>query len=183
MITMSTATSLGVNYTVPPNSPNSGAKNVGGAATRVAGADLLNLVQPTGNTTGVHGSTVLDLSDTDPALSAGVFAYSNNRPLGKRLVNSLATVASTALRYTANRPALMRSINKRESYKSSGVATAFRAGAYNLYTGKFNPAPTPVVETPGVDNAANVSRSNTGSLIYRTGAKLAKTQSYNSKTG
>jgi hypothetical protein len=181
---MAIATSAGVNYTTQPNINGSGSKNNGGSATRVGTSVKLNSVAVSKDTTGVFGSTVIDGTDTDKAVSAGTIAHNHVKPIAAKVTTEIAGVASSVLSNSANNPAQLRSINKRESFKSDGKATAFRAGYFNLYTGKYSPAPTPVTETPGTDNAATVSRTAPGDLVFRTGAKLpVRTQDYTAKTG
>lgn len=132
---------------------------------------------------GVFGSTVIDGTDTDKAISGGTIAHNHVKPLTAKVTTELGGVSNTALKTTANVPSQLRSINKRESYKSSGYATAFRAGYFNLYTGKFSPAPTPVTETPGTDNAATPTRSVPGTMRFKTGAPVAVEQDYSAKNG
>jgi hypothetical protein len=192
---MSTATSAGVDYNVPPNTTGSGADNNGGSATRVGSSSVLNNVAVSRDTTGVFGSTVVDGADTDKAVSAGVFAHNHVKPITGRVTTEIAGVASTVLSTNANDPSQLRSINKRESIKSNGVATAIRAGYWNIYSGTWTVNPTPVtVATTGVptagqtqvgnDDAATPTRSQPGELVFRTGAKLpVRDRDYKPKNG
>lgn len=181
---MATAKTNGSNYSVPPNLGGSGSVNGGGVATRITSTSVLRKVSVSKDTTGVLTSIVVDGDSTDKAVNSGVFAYNNKKPISARVTKDIAGVASTVLATTANVPGQLRSINKRESYVSEGTSTAFRLGYFNLYTGKYNPAPTPVTETPGTDNAANVSRTSPGDLVFRTGAKLpVRNRDYSKKTG
>jgi hypothetical protein len=181
---MATANKSAVDYTTPPNLKGSGSVNDGGTSTRVTSTSLLRNVAVSKDQTGVFASTVVNGTDTDPAVGGGVFAHNHVKPITARVTNEIANVASSALANTANNPAQLRSINKRESYKSNGVATAMRAGYFNLFTGKFSPLPTPVTETPGTDVAANPTRSAPGDLVFRTGAKLpVRNYDYKAKTG
>jgi hypothetical protein len=181
---MSTANTSGSDYSTPPNLKGSGSVNNGGTSTRVTSNSLLRNVAVSKDRTGVFASTVIDGTDTDKAISAGVIAHNHVKPIAARVTTEIAGQSSTVLSTTADDPTQLRSINKRESYKSAGTATAMRAGYFNLYTGKFSPAPTPVSEAPGTDTAATVSRSAPGDLVFRTGAKLpVRTQDYKAKTG
>jgi hypothetical protein len=181
---MSTANTSGVNYTTPPNLTGSGSVNNGGTSTRVKSNSVLRTVAVSKDTTGVFASTVIDGTDTDKALSGGTIAHNHVKPIAARITNELGGVSTTVLDNTSNDPTQLRSINKRESFKSSGYATAFRAGYFNFYTGAFSPAPTPVTETPGTDTAATVSRTSPGDLVFRTGAKLpVRNRDYKAKTG
>lgn len=150
------------------------AKNVGSSTV------LENSVLGTVNV-GVFASTVIDGTDTDKALSGGTIAHNHVKPITAKVTTELGGVSSDALATTANVPSQLRSINKRESYKSSGYATAFRAGYFNLYTGKFSPSPTPVTENPGTDNAASVTRAVPGTLRYKLGNPAPVAVNYSSK--
>jgi hypothetical protein len=182
---MATATSAGVNYSVPPNVNGSGASNNHGAAAKVGTVTtLLDNVAISKDNTGVFGSTVVDGNDTDKAISAGSIAHNHVKPISQKITTEIAGQVSSVLSNTANDPTQLRSINKRESFKSAGTATAIRAGYFNLYTGRFSPAPTPVTETPGTDTAAAPTRSAPGDLVFRTGAKLpVRNVDYSAKTG
>lgn len=157
-------------------------KNTGGSAKKVGlSSTVLNNLNTGVNNVGVFASTVVDGTEVDPAVSAGVFAFNNQRPVAMRLTTALATVSNSVLQSGANVPSQIRSINKRESYVSEGTSTAFRAGYFNLYTGKYSPAPTSVVETPGTDNAANPTRSVPGKLVFKSGSPVATSQNYSAK--
>lgn len=181
---MSTANNTGSDYATPPNMAGSGSVNNGGTSTRITSTNILRTVAVSKDTTGVFASTVIDGTDTNKALSGGTIAHNHVKPITAKVTTELGGVSSSALSDTSNNPSQLRSINKRESYKSSGFSTAFRAGYFNFYTGKFSPAPTPVTETPGTDTAATVSRSAPGDLVFRTGAKLpVRNRDYSAKTG
>ena len=64
---------------------------------------------------------------------------------------------------------IRRSINKLEHMRTVRVATAIRAGYWNVYTGKFTTAPTVADDAPtwGTDDAANPTRAIPGELVYR----------------
>lgn len=159
------------------NNNHGTAKNIGTVSTALENSSLGRV------DVGVFGSTVVDGVDTDPALSAGVFAYKNNKPIALRYTTSISTVSNNVLLNASIIPDQLRSINKRESFKSSGYATAIRAGYFNLYTGKWTVNPTPVTENPGTDNAATPTRSVPGELVYKTGASLPVRDNYKAKTG
>ena len=182
---MSTANMSGSDYTVPPNTTASGAKNVGGAATKLGSdSSLLDNVSVARSQTDVFGSTVVDGADTDEALSASTIAYNNQSPIAMRLSTTISGQPNNFLRSGANVPGQLRSINKRESFKVSRIATAIRAGEWNIYTGEWGTPPTSATETPGTDTAANPTRSAPGDLVFRTGAPLpVRDQYYKSKTG
>jgi hypothetical protein len=141
---------------------------------------------------GVFGSTVIDGTNTNKALTAGSFAYSNQRPVGKKVSSKVAGVTNTVLESGAAQPGLVKSVHKSSVKNGSGnivdgvrtrrFTTAIRSGSFNIYTGQFSSAPTVAADTFASDNAANVSRSNTGKLVYKAGAKVPTSVSYASKT-
>lgn len=65
---------------------------------------------------------------------------------------------------------IRRSIHKLEHMWSRLVATAIRAGYWNIYTGSFLIDPTVQDDAPtfGTDDAANPTRAIPGELTYRT---------------
>lgn len=164
-------------------------KNNSGAALRIKTTTKLSSVTSGLNTP--TGSIVVDGTDTDKALSAGTFAYNDQRPVAKRVTVSLANVSKTFLRSGAAVPSLVVSVNKIESVDTRAIATAIRSGYWNIYSGKFTTDPTvstdtmhkSVVGTSVIDVAANVSRSSTGRLTYMLGAGNAVNRSYDSKRG
>lgn len=185
---MAIATTAGVAYTVPPNRPGSGARNNGGAGTRLTGTSLLDGVSVAKYAAGVFGSTVLDNSWADKALTAGTFKYDNLRPIAPRLTTVLAGVSNTILRSGADTPALFRSIHKQEKQRTVLVTTAIRAGAWNIYSGVYSPVLSGQLDKSFGDSlfndkAAQPSRTSTGRLIYKGGALNPVTTSYASKTG
>jgi hypothetical protein len=132
---------------------------------------------------GVFASTVIDGDYTDKAISGGTIAHDHVKPIVAKVTAELGGVASSALSTTANVPSQLRSINKRENYRSPGTATAFRAGYFSLYTGRFTTNPTGVTETPGTDNAASPTRSVPGSMRFKSGAPVAIAKNYPAKNG
>jgi hypothetical protein len=164
-------------------------KNDGGVAKQIGSSSVLNNVSITNPPVGVFGSTVLDNNYADKALSGGVFKHDNLRPISKRVTTTLATVTKPVLQSGALVPANLRMLHKRESYKVSQIATAIRAGEWNIYTGTWGVNPVSTTETPGsdatlgpLDRAASVSRSSPGQLVYRTGARLPVRDDYKAKT-
>jgi hypothetical protein len=160
----------------------SSTKNKGGSAKKAgASSKILNNISIGVNNVGVFASTVVDGTDTDSAVAEGVFAYNNQQPIARRVTISLATVVNSVLLSGAGIPSQVRSINKRESYISEGTSTAFRAGHFNLYTGRYSPAPVSVVEVPGTDNAASPTRNVPGRLVFRSGRGTPISQNYSAK--
>ena len=134
---MSTATSAGVDYTIPPNRKGSGASNNHGAATRTGTSVNFDNVSVARAQTTVFGSTVVDGTDTDKALSASTIAYNNQKPIGMRVSNTVSGQSNNVLLGGADVPGQVRSIHKREAYKANKLATAYRNGYWDPYYGKF----------------------------------------------
>lgn len=155
---------------------NGTAKNIGTTSTVLENSGLGSV------NVGVFGSTVIDGTDTDKALSGGTIAHNHVKPLAFRLTSELGGVSNTGLSTTANDPSQVRVLHKRESYKVVKTATAIRAGFWNIYTGKWTTNPTSTTENPGTDNAASVTRAAPGKLVYKTGAGLPVRDNYKAKT-
>ena len=79
-----------------------------------------------------------------------------------------ATVAGTFYTYGIN-PVNKRSIHKLEAIRTERVATAIRAGYWNIYTGSWTTAPTVAndIGDAGTDEAATPTRAIPGELVYR----------------
>lgn len=184
---MAIANSAGVAYTIQPNRPGSGARNNGGAATRLTGTALMDGVSISRFSTSAFGSTALDNSYSDKALTAGTFRYDNLRPIAPRLTTVLAGVSNTVLRSGANTPALFRSVHKQERQRTVLTTTAIRAGAWNIYSGVYSPALSGQLDKSFGDSlyndkAAAPSRTATGRLTYSAGRDPVTT-GYANKTG
>lgn len=185
---MAVAKTNGVDYSVPPNRPSSGARDAGGAATRLTTTSLLDGVTVSRFPTTVFGSTVLDNGYADKALSAGTFKYDNLKPIAPRLTTVLAGVSNTILRSGADEPRLLRSIPKQEKQRTTLVTTAIRAGDWNMYSGVFSPALSSTLDKSFGDSlyndkAAAPTRSAPGRLSYKGGALNPTTTGYAAKTG
>ena len=174
---MATQTVSGGAVTSASTKNNHGtAKNVG------ASASVLSNQALGGSNVGVFGSTVVDNSSADKALSAGTFKYENQSPISKRVTTSLSGVANSYLRSGAAVPGLVRSIHKLEILRTRRLTTAIRAGNWNIYTGAFSPAPTVAEDTLATDQAATPTRSVPGELVYKTGAPVPVQDNYKAKT-
>jgi hypothetical protein len=186
---MAIATAAGVTYTIQPNRPGSGARNNGGAATKITSTTLMNRgVSISRYSTGVFGSTVIDNAYADKAFSSGTFSYNNLRPIGLRVTTVLGGVSNTILRSGANVPSLTRSIAKIEKQRTLLITTAIRAGAWNVYSGVFSPAVSSQLDKSFGDSfyndkAAAPTRSAPGRLIFKGGSLTPVTTGYAAKTG
>jgi hypothetical protein len=192
---MAIAKTNGVDYTLPPNRPNSGSGGNGGASTKIGSglSGKLDNVAISREYSDVFGSVVIDDSTADKALASGVFAFDNESPIAKKLTTSLSTVDNDVLLSGAAQPPLVRSIHKQEKVISTRFTTAFRAGYFNLYTGKYSVTPTTatdpfwniggnVTSNTSTDEAASPSRAVPGELVYKTGKPLPVFANYEEKT-
>lgn len=163
---------------------SSSTKNIGGSVVNGGKTSLLDSVDLGYSNVGVFGTSVINGTDTDKALSVGIFSYNNQSPVAKRLTESLSGVSNTVLQSGADQPGLIRSIHKLETLRTRRLTTAIRAGYWNIYSGVFSTAPTVAVDSLGNDDAATVSRSAPGELVFlSSGAKLDRTHDYTAKTG
>lgn len=144
----------------------------------------------------VFGSTVISdavIDYADPALSSGVFAYNNARPVAVRLTTTLAgTVVNTFLRSAASDLSSRRSIHRQEKVRTTRTTTAIRAGYWNIYTGTWSTTPTTAVDnfwdisndttsSTSTDEAATPTRTTPGELTYKLGQPLPVSVDYPSK--
>lgn len=131
---------------------------------------------------GVFGSSVVDGTDTDKALSAGTFSYNNQSPVAKRLTDTISGVSNSYLQSGAAVPGNIRSIHKLEVLRTRKLTTAIRAGDWNIYSGQWTTEPSIVVDTLESDDAASPSRNMPGELVYKTGAPVPVQDDYKPKT-
>jgi hypothetical protein len=102
----------------------------------------------------------------------------------RRVTTTVAGIANTVLRSGGTNPKYRRSIHKVETgFRHSGVATAIRAGYWDVYSGTFTTAPTETNNSVGdvagnnsapfntKDHAANPTYAIPGELVYREGGK------------
>lgn len=165
-------------------------KNIGGSVINGGSTTILDSVDLGYSDVGVFGSSVIDGPDTDKALSAGTFSYSNQRPIAKRVTEELSGVSNDVLQSGASQPTLIRSIHKLEVLTTRRLTTAIRAGKWNIFRGRFlnnqnQSADNPVVATDSLasDNAATPTRAVPGELVYKTSAPTPVQDDYKAKTG
>ena len=129
------------------------------------------------------GSVVVDRETTNKANSAGVFSYSTQAPISRRLSVVIGGSASNVLLSGALVPGQISSIKKIESRRVVRKATAMRAGYFNLTTGRFTTNPTSATDSFGSDVAASPTRAVPGQLVYKLGPVTPVTVNYAAKTG
>ena len=165
-----------------------GTRNNGGVAVNTGSSSILSSVK-LGLLDAPVSSVVINGTDTDPALSGGVFAYNNQKPIAKRLTTTLATTSNSVLLSGALVPSQIRSVNKIQSVITNKFTTAIRAGYFNIYNCKFVNTNTggaytvpSATDTFATDNAANPTRDVPGSLVYTIGSKEPVSANYSKKT-
>ena len=161
-------------------------KNKGGsvvnAGTPGSSPVLGSVVKSATSNFGIFGSAVVNGVNTTKSVTAGIFAKLNSI-VARRISTVLAgTVSNSVLLSGASVPGLVRSIHKLEVLRTQRQSTSFRAGNFNLYTGKYNPAPTVAVDSLATDTAATPTREVPGKLVFRTGAKVPVSSNYKAKT-
>lgn len=157
-------------------------KNNGGSAVQIGPSKILSNLG-LGLDSPATGSVVIDGTDTNKSVDSAIFAKNTQRPLGQRLSESPSLVGGSSY------PRYFRQINSIEAFDSPGTATAFRAGYFNLYTGKWSINPTVTYDNmhkavnsiAHIDTEAHVTRSNPGSLTFLSGSKIPVNQNYESK--
>jgi hypothetical protein len=162
-----------------------------GGSTKNNNGVAVNAGSPTGRVSKVGlgrshvttGSVVVDRETTNKAVSAGVFAYSTQKPISARLSVVVGASSSNVLLGLANVPGQIRSIHKIESRRVVRKATAMRAGNFNLITGKFTVDPTSATDSFGSDVAASPTRAVPGKLVYKLGSYVPVSTGYKAKTG
>lgn len=190
--TMATVQTNGSSAVTTNSTVNNGgtAVNVGSASTVLKSRDLGRDSQ------GVFGSTVISnatVDYADPALSSGVFAYTNAGPIAMKVTSTLAgSEVNTFLRSAASDTLNRRSIHRQEKVRTTRTSTAFRQGYWNLYNGQWSTTPTTAVDnfwgassgssSTSTDAAASPTRTAPGDLVYKLGSKNPVSVSYSSKT-
>lgn len=151
------------------------AQNVGGTtATYTSNKTGGNKVNPT-NEIYNAGNYPTDDLDSQKSLTSVDFANSVFTSINQRS----ASAVSGSLKNGSVYPEYLDSIHKKESARTPRLATAMRAGNYNVTTGKFTSV-TVANDAFGNDNAARSSYNAPGNLVYRVGNTLV-TKSYEAK--
>jgi hypothetical protein len=165
---------------------SSSTKNNGGTGLNVGNTSTVLETRALGTSdVGVFASTPVDNAWADEAVSDGVFAYNNSRPVAPRLTTTLSGVTNNALLSGANVPGLLRSIHKIEALRTTKTSSGIRANKYNRFTGAWD-AEYPQVSNDSLseDTAANPTRSAPGQLTYKLGNPVpVSNNDYKAKTG
>lgn len=108
-------------------------KNNNGTAVHIGTSSVLGNVSQSVAENVATGSVVTVTDDVDPAVDSAVFANNSSHPLAQRLDNTVLNGSS----YPNN----IKSINGIESFDTNQTSTAYRAGYWNFYTGKWTTPP------------------------------------------
>lgn len=147
-----------------------------------ASSGVMNTQASATEPVGVFASTPIDGDSADKALSGGTFAYNNNRPVAKIVTEEISGVANTFLRSGAADPSRRQAIHKMESKRTRRVATAIRAGYWNIVSGTFGTTPTVANDSFGNDDAARPTTSVPGEFTYRDGSPEPINDNYKART-
>ena len=163
------------NYYQTSTKNNNGTVMAGGAT-----PTQLSKIGVKRNDVPVFASTVVESSllGNAKAVSGGVFAHDHVKPLTAKVTTEIAGLSSTALSKTSD--IITRNIHKTESVITNKTSTAFRAGNFNLYTGKYS-STTVATDSFGNDVAANPTAVIPGRLVYQLSKPKPVTTSYKSK--
>lgn len=154
---MATAKINGSNYTTPPNTKSSGAKNVGGASTRIVTNTLLDGVAVTRGVGDKYGSVVVNNNTADKAISGNDFAKNTVKPIGTRLTSSMIGPASS----------LRRGIHSLVKVTNRLDTTGIRANKYNRVTNTWDVGyPQTSVDYLKADTATVVSAAQSAGADY-----------------
>lgn len=168
--------------------------NNGGVAVNVGGSSSVLSNKALGaDYNGVFGSTVIDNSSADKAISGGVFAHNHTRPIAKPVTAEIAGVSSSVLNTTGGY-GLTRSIHRQEVVTTTRTATAIRAGYWNSYSGSWSTTPTTATDpfwdidgdatsSTSTDEAASPTRAVPGELAYKLGQPVPVLADYSAKNG
>jgi len=154
--------------------------NSGSVLSHNISSDILNSVAPNAGSNLAYTSGPKDNDNSDKATVSGVFAKNTDSLLSMRsnaLVNGVLVFRNASIY-----PVYVRSINYLENRTTSLVATAIRAGKYNIYTGQFDVGfPGSSSDDFGNDTAARSSFAIPGSLTFMVNSQHITTQNYPAK--
>lgn len=167
--------------------------NFGGSAMNIGtsidslhnGLHLVNLNQ-TKSYNHPHSSVPVQNADTKKAIeNFSVFSFNNDRPIVKgytKLLNNVIIahgIGTTGSRNTN----IISSIHFKSTNKNRLDTTAIRYKQYSMSTGKFDIGlPLVFNDNFGQDNAVAISRTNPGTLCFKS-ARKTESKSYKTKTG
>ena len=148
-------------------------KNNGGAGINLGSSNNL-ANKSSGQNTDRIGSIVSNTSDIDPALTDGIFAFNNDRPVGKKVTDSLASVQNDYLLSGAAEPNLIRSINSIEEIRTRQYTSSVRNKTYDYINNVFESG-YPILQ---LDNLGNDYGGRFGALAFKIGKSTPITEYY-----
>lgn len=104
----------------------------------------------------------------------------NTQFLASKVTTAIASVPNTVLRKMDR--AIVDSIHKIESITTRLQASGFRAGNFNIYSGKFVSAIPTISTSFGQDHAARPSLAIPGELVFRDGDDVPTLADYPART-
>lgn len=129
------------------------------------------------------GSTVVDNSWANKAVSGGTFAHNHVKPISSLITTELAGLSNNTILTTGNDGDTIRSINKFETNKSNLFTTAVRANKYNRVTNTWEAGyPSGVTISFNTDAAATPTPSVPGEFTYLRGGAVPYNDRYKAKT-
>ena len=155
--------------------------NNGGTAINVGTSTVLDTRAPGAAAKTIFASTPISGVHAEKAVDSGTFAFDNQTGLIMRVTDSLATVSNDVLVSAADDVVNARSINQVSGIYQTNDTSSRRDGAWNAYSGAYNPAYTGGLTDFGIDEAANPSRVTPGELAYMDGSPNPTTDEYSKK--
>jgi hypothetical protein len=148
-------------------------KNNGGAGINLGSSNNL-ANKSSGQNNDRVGSIVSNTSEIDPALSNGIFAFDNNRPVGKKITDSLASVNNDYLLSGAAEPGLIRSINSIEEIRTRQFTSSVRNKTYDYVNNVFEEG-FPVLQ---LDDLGDDYGGRFGAVAFKIGKSSPVTEYY-----
>jgi hypothetical protein len=140
-------------------------------------SDVLKDHAPSAGTGLAYTSGPKNNAVADKAAVSGSFAKNTDSLLAMR--SSALVSAVLVFQNASGYPEYTKAIKYIESRTTSKVATAIRAGKFNMYTGVFDVGfPASSTDAFGNDNAARVNAAAPGSLTFLATGKTITTKSY-----
>jgi hypothetical protein len=99
-----------------------------------------------GYNVGVYGSKVVEGLVSEKSKSAGTFAHDHVLPLTFAVTDELAGVPTSVMSTNGYDHENIRNPARRFTFYVRKTSTSFRAGDFNIYSGKFNPDPVVTIE-------------------------------------
>lgn len=150
-------------------------------------ASALFTSQSLGDTDSFKGGSQISINFSHAARALGVGVGNFAQMVAEQFVirkvtTLLAGQANTVLRSGASDFGHRNTPHLLEGIRSRLVATAIRAGNWDIYGGSFSSDPTNQLDSFGQDDEARSSRATPGELVYQDGSNTPFQDSYESRT-